>query len=1049
MPIIRSIAHALIVVAVSTAAPAAAGIARCTGDCDDDKTVGISELITMVNVALGRDELAACQNGDRDHNGVIAIDELVRAVSHALEGCEGDIEPLPFKTMIEHPSDPYLAFSATPGGPSWVKFTIRVSDPTVVYFQNSGQVPFHQQFVSAALEPYIGWSPAEIDAVSLHAEGQELVFGVVLYSPTTPPEIAIQLVRQDAYAVDDVVRYFAAVRASIHVAPSVPFFYFPTFEQQESASANRDALAAAGIPLGSTARWISGDVCYAMGWAHGRVVSVAGEDIADAYADGTLRPEDILLTDGVPAEVPFVAGVLSLAPSTPSSHVAILAGDWEIPFAFLAQAESVAAAQALVGREVILRATTLSPHFYTGEDVDLASCQVRLVDVTDRLSDAVATHLRDLKRAPDLAIRPFVLTGGYTAEVDTATPDDIVRIGGKAANYGFLRRAIPANARIGIAFTFDLWNDYLDQAIDGGPTLRERIAALLAPFPTYPPADFGTLFDALDDVRDLIDDVADFTPAQKAIVLGALDRFDPNLPIRFRSSTNVEDSDVFTGAGLYESESGCLADEQDDDDKGPSHCDATRPGERGVFRALRKVYQSFYNDNAFLERLRHRVDETTVGMAVLVHHTFTDDTELGNGVATLRVASPESAVATIVSQPSAFSVTNPEDDGIPEVVEVYVFGNSLIPTLRQGAERLPLGATVLEMPDEYTDLTRLLVEVGHAFGEFHGETQFDIEFEYKKIDGEGLDVKQVRRIPGLTVRPTAPVLIDTGVHLCTFQGESADVFANYRLKSRWTPVFADGPIGDDSFYTSATHSYVLNDGVQEIAGDPATWPAAAHATFDPQLSGVLGFRESWSIGSGAAHRAMALKTLVPTDVGPDLIPIVFPEDLGYTLEATFDTPVPYLDFSNGPATRTVEDVHLHPCADERPLTVRHLLQQRTLARSGLSIASTFYWPPFPAGSVAGYTAPLDRWVGTTITGLNSEPLALSGYFSQTYRPEHHNFAETFLFDPHLEAGIDPSVVAEWDARGIRAIIPRLGFGQQPLLALTTDGRIIDGDALPE
>jgi hypothetical protein len=384
MPIIRSIAHALFVVAVSTAAPVEGGIARCTGDCDDDKSVGISELITMVNVALGRDELTVCQNGDRDHNGVIAIEELVRAVSHALEGCEGDIEPLPFKTTIEHPFDPYLAFSATPGGPSWVKFTIRVDDPSVVYFQNSSQVPFHQQFVSAALEPYIGWSPAEIDAVSLHAEGQELVFGVVLYSPATPPEIAIQLVRQDAYAVDDVVRYFAAVRAAIHVAPSVPFFYFPTFEQQESASASRDALAAAGIPLGSTARWLNGDVCYAMGWAHGRVVYVAGEDIEDAYADGTLRPEDILLTDGVPAEVPFVAGVLSLAPSTPSSHVAILAGDWEIPFAFLAQAASVDAAQALVGREVILRATTLLPHFYTGGGVDLASCQVRLVDVTDR-----------------------------------------------------------------------------------------------------------------------------------------------------------------------------------------------------------------------------------------------------------------------------------------------------------------------------------------------------------------------------------------------------------------------------------------------------------------------------------------------------------------------------------------------------------------------------------------------------------------------------------------------------------------------------------------
>ena len=41
------------------------------------------------------------------------------------------------------------------------------------------------------------------------------------------------------------------------------------------------------------------------------------------------------------------------------------------------------------------------------------------------------------------------------------------------------------------------------------------------------------------------------------------------------------------------------------------------------------------------------------------------------------------------------------------------------------------------------------------------------------------------------------------------------------------------------------------------------------------------------------------------------------------------------------------------------------------------------------------------------------------------------------------------MMAEWDAQRIRAIIPRAGSVRQPLLALTTDGRIIDGDALPE
>jgi hypothetical protein len=672
--------------------------------------------------------------------------------------------------------------------------------------------------------------------------------------------------------------------------------------------------------------------------------------------------------------------------------------------------------------------------------------------VTDALDEALVAHLRDLKRAPDLAIRPFVLSGSYTAEVDTATPDDIVSIGGKAANYGFLRREIPQNARIGIAFTFDLWNDYLDQPIDGGATLRERIAELLAPFPTYPPSDFAALFEALDEVRDLIDDDADFTPAQRTVILDALERFDPNLPIRFRSSTNVEDSDVFTGAGLYDSESGCLADEVDGDDEGPSRCDATRDEERGVFRALRKVFESFYNDNAFLERLRHRVDETTVGMAVLVHHTFTDDTELANGVATLQITGPTSALVTIVSQPGAFSVT--EGDGIPEVVEVYVFLDSVIPSLRQSAERLPLGATVLEMPNEYEALTALLLEVGEAFGEFHNETQFHIEFEYKKIVGEGLDVKQVRRIPGISAGDdTPPVLIHTPTSLCTFQGEYADMFANYRLKSRWQPEFSNGPIeaNNDSFYDAAPHRFVLDSSVQELSGAPSSWPAATHSTFDTQTPGVLGFTESWTVGSGAARRVMKLHTLVPTSIGAVFIPIVLPEDLGFTLEAIFDTPVPFIDFDRTVALRDTESTLLYPCGDQVPLTTQHTLQSRTFTQDDVGIGTSFYWPPTPSGAVAGYTAPADRWVETTVTGVVSAPVVLHGYFSQTYRPEHHNFSENFIYDPHLEEDFDPTVLAQWHDKGIQALVKPAGSETDPppLRALTTDGRLVELDTLLE
>src|SRR6185436_1075686 len=104
-------------------------------------------------------------------------------------------------------------------------------------------------------------------------------------------------------------------------------------------------------------------------------------------------------------------------------------------------------------------------------------------------------------------------------------------------------------------------------------------------------------------------------------ILAALARFDSGRKIRFRSSTNVEDSERFTGAGLYDSYSGCPADDLDGDNHGPSQCDPREDDERGVFRAIQKVYASFYNENAFLERRRFRLNEAEVGMALLVHHS--------------------------------------------------------------------------------------------------------------------------------------------------------------------------------------------------------------------------------------------------------------------------------------------------------------------------------------------------------------------------------------------------------------------------------------------
>jgi cytochrome c peroxidase len=59
----------------------------CPGDCDLNGTVAVNELVSSVNVSLGRSSLALCVVSDPSGNGAVTVDELVRAVRGVLDGC--------------------------------------------------------------------------------------------------------------------------------------------------------------------------------------------------------------------------------------------------------------------------------------------------------------------------------------------------------------------------------------------------------------------------------------------------------------------------------------------------------------------------------------------------------------------------------------------------------------------------------------------------------------------------------------------------------------------------------------------------------------------------------------------------------------------------------------------------------------------------------------------------------------------------------------------------------------------------------------------------
>jgi hypothetical protein len=68
---------------------------------------------------------------------------------------------------------------------------------------------------------------------------------------------------------------------------------------------------------------------------------------------------------------------------------------------------------------------------------------------------------------------------------------------------------------------------------------------------------------------------------------------------------------------------------------------------------------------------------------------------------------------------------------------------------------------------------------------------------------------------------------------------------------------------------------------------------------------------------------------------------------------------------------------------------------------------------------------------------------LHGYYSQTYRPGHHNFSETFVFEPALEEGISAPQIAELEAAGARQIFWHVGGNSTVIKLISRDGKVSD------
>ncbi len=132
-----------------------------------------------------------------------------------------------WKGQIRFPDEPFQSWTSPP----FVKFAIITKagfDPNVVYFQDSNRFEFHFDFALAYLDPFIGMTIEEFDNVTLHAENQQAVLGAVIAAPWHDPsfrEYGIQLVRNDAYTREEIVKFFRLVQSRVLADPDVKAYF--------------------------------------------------------------------------------------------------------------------------------------------------------------------------------------------------------------------------------------------------------------------------------------------------------------------------------------------------------------------------------------------------------------------------------------------------------------------------------------------------------------------------------------------------------------------------------------------------------------------------------------------------------------------------------------------------------------------------------------------------------------------------------------------------------------------------------------------------------
>ncbi|HEU4769657.1 MAG TPA: PEP/pyruvate-binding domain-containing protein [Pyrinomonadaceae bacterium] len=403
---------------------------------------------------------------------------------------------------------------------------------------------------------------------------------------------------------------------------------------------------------------------------------------------------EILVLDEVPIHLPPVAGIITSQPSTPLSHINLLAKGWGIPNAYIKNA-----------KELLKQYDGWWVSFETLRE----NYTIKRADM-----DQLREYQRRQSQRLDLMKPRYTLTETRLLDLSRQRARSSLAYGGKSANLGEVMFARLPGIVVPAGFTIPF--HYYDGFIKHNQ-LDDVIFGLLndqkfVHDPAY-------RREKLVKLRQTIE-TAEFDPELREKVLAKVKREYAGKGLFVRSSSNSEDLPNFSGAGLY----------------------TTVPNVRGdqeLIDAIRKVWASLWNFEAYEARERAGVDHSKIFMAVLLQEGI--NSESSGVMISTDPFDPENKAAIYISAKRGLGIKVVEGQRIAEQIifrprtnAVQVLTRSAEDSLltfdeKGGVKEVPITGDRVVLTD---DVIRRLVRAATSIKRVFANKDQDIEWAYMK-----------------------------------------------------------------------------------------------------------------------------------------------------------------------------------------------------------------------------------------------------------------------------------------------------------------------------